>query len=87
MSKRNVESIHGLYTHAPKTMQRFAPSDLQVSRVGHFGFFRREMEDALWRTHLIPELAQSEATASRRADVDAERRYTIGASSETSDFA
>ncbi len=61
MSKRNVESIHDFYTHAPKSMQRFAPSDLQVRRVGHFGFFRREMEDALWRTHLVPELAQHRA--------------------------
>lgn len=74
MSAENVASIHGFYTRAPKAMRRFDPSELHVRRVGHFGFFRREMEDPLWRTHLIPELAQSEATASRSADVEAERR-------------
>ncbi len=60
MSERNVESIHGFYKHAPKEMRRFDPAELQVRRVGHFGFFRREMEAPLWQTHLIPELVQAD---------------------------
>jgi predicted alpha/beta hydrolase len=60
MSERNVASIHGFYARAPKTMHRFAPADLEVRRVGHFGFFRREMAD-VWRKHLVTELAHGQA--------------------------
>jgi predicted alpha/beta hydrolase len=59
MSAENVTSIHGFYTGAPKSMRRLTPSELGVRMVGHFGFFRPEMEYPLWRAHLYPELAQS----------------------------
>lgn len=61
MSEQNVASIHGFYAGAPKTMVRFTPADLNVRRIGHFGFFRREMEDVLWRRHLVAELAHARA--------------------------
>lgn len=61
MSEKNVASIHAFYTRAPKAMHRFAPSDLRVRRIGHFGFFRREMESRLWETHLMGELARADA--------------------------
>jgi len=48
MSERNVESIHSFYTRAPRELRRFAPTDLGVARVGHFGFFRAEMRAPLW---------------------------------------
>ena len=57
MSERNVRSIHGFYSGAPKTMLRLSPGDLDVPRIGHFGFFKREMASPLWRPHLLDRLA------------------------------
>lgn len=56
MSARNTESMHGFYTNAPRTMKRLAPSDVGARRIGHFGFFRREFAESLWRPYLLPEL-------------------------------
>lgn len=58
MSEKNVASIHGFYTGATKAMHRFTPTELGVKRIGHFGFFRREMEP-LWQEHLVGELARA----------------------------
>jgi predicted alpha/beta hydrolase len=58
MSQRSIEAIHAQYTSAPRVMRRFAPGELGLERVGHFGFFRREMQTPLWETHLRPELAE-----------------------------
>ncbi len=57
MSARNIESLHGFYSGAPKTMRRLAPRELGAAWVGHFGFFRPELEPA-WRSVLLPELAR-----------------------------
>lgn len=57
MSLANTESIHGFYAAAPRKMQRIAPRDIGVARIGHFGFFRPRFEDSLWRRFLLPELA------------------------------
>lgn len=57
MSRENVDSLHGFYVRAPRTMRRFEPRELGVPRVGHFGFFRREMT-GLWAQHVEPELAR-----------------------------
>lgn len=56
MSARNTESLHAFYAGAPRTMKRFDPADLGVRRIGHFGFFRPELSESLWRPHLLPEL-------------------------------
>lgn len=56
MSAANVASIHGFYTQAPREMIRLAPADVGVDKIGHFGFFRRDMEP-LWDTHLLGRLA------------------------------
>jgi predicted alpha/beta hydrolase len=48
MSARNIESIHGFYASAPKTMKRIAPQDVHEKRIGHFGFFRKNFEPTLW---------------------------------------
>lgn len=56
MSERNTESLHSFYAGAPRTMKRFSPAELGLPRIGHFGFFRPEMAEALWRLHLLPEL-------------------------------
>lgn len=49
MSAQNVASIHGFYTHAPKTMRRFSPQEVNVPRIGHFGFFRDSFKNSLWQ--------------------------------------
>lgn len=59
MSAAGTESIHALYSGAPRTMRRVAPADVGLSRIGHFGFFRAEMQDPLWRGILREELAES----------------------------
>jgi predicted alpha/beta hydrolase len=58
MSAANVESIHGFYTGATRTMRRLSPEDVGVSRIGHFGLFRPEMREPLWEGRLLRELAR-----------------------------
>lgn len=58
MSERNVRSLHGLYTGAPRTELRLDPKSIGLPRVGHFGFFREEMSERLWERYLLPELAE-----------------------------
>lgn len=57
MSARNIQSIHGFYSGSPRTMKRLAPRDIGVKRIGHFGFFRQEFQDSLWKEHVLPELS------------------------------
>ena len=57
MSARNTESLHAFYRNAPRTMKRIAPAEAGVRRIGHFGFFRATLAEALWRKHLLPEFA------------------------------
>lgn len=57
MSKANIASIHGFYSGARRTMLRFHPRELGVEKVGHFGFFRKEMQAPIWDAKVLPELA------------------------------
>ncbi len=57
MSAENTESLHGFYAGAPRAMKRFAPKDLGVSRIGHFGLFREKLGAQLWPRLIAPELA------------------------------
>lgn len=56
MSARGVESLHGFYRNAPLEMQRIAPEDIGVKRIGHFGFFRERFAASLWLERLLPVL-------------------------------
>lgn len=56
MSARNTDSLHGFFTGAERTMKRFAPKDIGVARIGHFGFFRHRHAENLWAAHLLPAL-------------------------------
>ena len=56
MSARNIESLHGFYVHAPRTMVRIHPRDSGERRIGHFGFFRPRFAGSLWTAHLLPAL-------------------------------
>ena len=53
MTLRGTHSLINLYENAPREVQRIAPVDLAVRRIGHFGPFRREHQDKLW-----PRMAQ-----------------------------
>ncbi len=59
MSGAGIESIHALHSGAPRTMRRFTPADVGVTRIGHFGFFRAEMQEPLWERILRGELAEA----------------------------
>jgi predicted alpha/beta hydrolase len=48
MTLRGTHSLIGLYENAPSEVQRIAPADLGVRRLGHFGPFRSEHELQLW---------------------------------------
>lgn len=56
MSVRNVESMHQCYSSSPRVMKRISPQEIGVKRIGHFGFFRPNVEESLWRNQLLPEL-------------------------------
>ncbi|QTP53248.1 alpha/beta fold hydrolase [Billgrantia sulfidoxydans] len=66
MSARNTESLHGFYANAPRILLRIRPREAGLARIGHFGFFRAEHEQALWQRYLLPalqgRLAQTAAT-------------------------
>lgn len=64
MSEAGVESIHAHYSGAPRTMRRFAPEHVGLARIGHFGFFRAEMQGPLWDGILRGELADVADAAS-----------------------
>ncbi len=57
MSETNTARLHALYTRAPQKMLRLSPQDAAVPRIGHFGFFRADMREALWDGLLRAELA------------------------------
>lgn len=59
MSKANTASIHSFFSGSQRKMLRFHPRELGLAKVGHFGFFRREMQAPLWETKVLPELALS----------------------------
>jgi predicted alpha/beta hydrolase len=48
MTLEGTRSLVALYENAPCQVQRIAPSELEVRRIGHFGPFRREQETKLW---------------------------------------
>ncbi|MDP9198672.1 MAG: alpha/beta fold hydrolase [Pseudomonadota bacterium] len=48
MSERNVAVLHGFYVNAGLEMRRYAPEQLGIARIGHFGFFRVGAGARLW---------------------------------------
>ena len=46
---RAVAALLELYPNARGEVRRVSPSQLGVTRVGHFGFFREAFRDSLWR--------------------------------------
>lgn len=56
MSARNIESIHGFYTGAPRIMRRVSPAQAGVRQIGHFAFFRPDLGSALWPAEILAAL-------------------------------
>jgi predicted alpha/beta hydrolase len=48
MTLQGTHSLVALYENAPREVQRIAPAELAVRRIGHFGPFRAEHEHKLW---------------------------------------
>ncbi|WP_051319288.1 alpha/beta hydrolase family protein [Chitinimonas koreensis] len=72
MSRRNTESLHGLYRGAAVALRRVAPAEHGLARIGHFGFFRKEHATTLWPRLIGPELAALEAEAPKPVESPAE---------------
>ena len=49
MTERGTRVLIDCYENAPRELQRIAPADVGVQRIGHFGFFRRQFQPTLWR--------------------------------------
>jgi predicted alpha/beta hydrolase len=56
MSARYIESLLEFYVNSPRVKKRIAPKEIGVERIGHFGFFRPQFSQSLWRAYLLPEL-------------------------------
>lgn len=56
MSEENIGSIHDFYTHATRKYVRVDPVENGLKKIGHFGFFKPQMKDVLWKKLLLPEL-------------------------------
>jgi predicted alpha/beta hydrolase len=48
ISRQAVDDLHSCYTHAQLEQRHLAPVELQLERIGHFGFFTRPGRDRLW---------------------------------------
>jgi len=54
MTERGTHVLVDCYANAPRRVERIAPSDVQVKRIGHFGFFREQFKTSLWaRTEML----------------------------------
>ena len=53
MSWRSTASLVGWYRNCPQTIERVRMLDVPSRRIGHFGFFRAEMEYTLWPRALV----------------------------------
>lgn len=48
MTWRGTQRLVDFYANAPRRVERIAPQDAQVRRIGHFGFFRPQFAGSLW---------------------------------------
>ncbi|MBE7366234.1 alpha/beta hydrolase family protein [Ramlibacter pallidus] len=48
MTLQGTRSLVSLYENAPRQIERIAPADVALRRIGHFGPFRSEQETRLW---------------------------------------
>jgi predicted alpha/beta hydrolase len=48
MTERGTRVLVDCYANAPRRIERIAPADVDVKRIGHFGFFRDQFQSSLW---------------------------------------
>jgi len=48
MTLRGTHNLVNLYANAERRVESITPADLQVRRIGHFGFFRDQFRQSLW---------------------------------------
>ncbi len=48
MTLRGTHNLINLYANAPRSVELITPADVQVRRIGHFGFFREQFTQTLW---------------------------------------
>jgi predicted alpha/beta hydrolase len=48
MTLQGTHSLVALYENAPHQVHRIAPEEFAMRRIGHFGAFRSEQQEALW---------------------------------------
>jgi predicted alpha/beta hydrolase len=58
MSEANTRSLHGMYSSAEVRHVRVCSLRDRGARIGHFGFFRREMRESLWAPLAFEHLAR-----------------------------
>jgi predicted alpha/beta hydrolase len=65
MTERGTRVLVDCYANAPRRIERIAPADVQVRRIGHFGFFREQFAPTLWQrtVTLLQGFALSKETA------------------------
>ena len=49
MTERGTHVLVDCYANAPRRVERIAPQEVQVRRIGHFGFFRDQFQSTLWQ--------------------------------------
>jgi predicted alpha/beta hydrolase len=52
MSATSTEALHKFYANAPIEHRRFTPAELDAKHIGHFGFYREDFSQSLWRMTL-----------------------------------
>jgi predicted alpha/beta hydrolase len=48
MTERGTRVLVDCYPNAPRRIERVAPADASVTRIGHFGLFRDQFQSTLW---------------------------------------
>jgi predicted alpha/beta hydrolase len=57
MSNRGIEVMHSFYRNAPLEMIVVHPHDHGLKRIGHFGFFRKEIGKVLWNDLILSKIS------------------------------
>lgn len=65
MSRRSIDSLHDFYKNAQQERRYIRPQDVGARRIGHFGFFRAQFKNTLWRQALawLDQRAQAAGSA------------------------
>ncbi len=50
--KKAVDWLTNTYTNAITTRKHLLPKDYKVQEIGHFGFFRKQFKDSIWKEFL-----------------------------------